>query len=72
VKPFPPLFTIWAGVLASTGPAAVTVSQSGSDLNPHSPDLRKPSAGDPAEVLANGISAGQAMIMMCPRPNCTK
>src|SRR3974390_3416756 len=46
---------------------AVTVSQLGPVLNPHGPDLRKYPSSDCCEVLSNDISAGQAMITMCPR-----
>jgi hypothetical protein len=59
-------------MLGPGGALAVTVSQSGPDSNPHGPDLQKRRMCDSAEVLANDISAGQAMIMMCPRPDCTK
>jgi hypothetical protein len=45
----------------------VTIPQSGPVLNPHGPELRKQLVPDSTEILANGISAGQAMIMMCPR-----
>jgi hypothetical protein len=47
--------------------AAVIISQSGSDLNPHGPDLQKQLVTDSAVVLANRILAGQGMILMCPR-----
>jgi hypothetical protein len=46
---------------------AVTVPQLGPVLNPHGPDLRKQPSSDCREVLSNDVSAGQAMITMCPR-----
>ena len=40
----------------------------GSLWNPHGADLWKQRAVDSCGALSNGISAGQAMIMECPRP----
>jgi hypothetical protein len=36
-------------------------------LNLHGSDLRKQPTSETGEVWRHGISAGQAMIMMCPR-----
>ena len=46
---------------------AVTVPRSNADLNPHGPDVRKPADGDAVPIPPHEISAGQAMIAMCPR-----
>jgi hypothetical protein len=44
----------------------------GADLNPYEPDLRKPADGDAVPIPPHKISAGQAMIAMCPSGDCTK
>jgi hypothetical protein len=48
-------------------PLLVTISRPGPDLNPHGPDLRKPVKLGPRWTLSHGISAGQALLAMCPR-----
>jgi hypothetical protein len=53
-------------------PLLVTISRPGPDLNPHGPDLRKPVQLGPCWTLSHGISAGQALLAMCPRTDCTK
>jgi hypothetical protein len=50
-------------------PLLVTISRPGPDLNPHGPDLRKPVQLGPCWTLSHGISAGQALLAMCPRPD---
>jgi hypothetical protein len=78
IRPAPSRTTLPARTLhrdpASQGPVAmaVTVPQLGPVLNPHGPDLRKYPSSDCREVLPDDISAGQAMITMCPRTDCTK
>jgi hypothetical protein len=46
---------------------AVTVPQPGPDLNPHGPDLRKQPRARFWRIPAHGVSAGQALVKMCPR-----
>ena len=50
-----------------SGDSDVTVRRFGPDLNRHGPDLRKPAQPDPRWTLSHEISAGQAMLAMCPR-----
>jgi hypothetical protein len=53
--------------MAPTVRRAVTVLRANADLNPHEPDLRKPADGDAVPIPPHEISAGQAMIAICPR-----
>jgi hypothetical protein len=55
--------------LRSSFSGGVTVSRSEPDLNPYGPDLRKRVASDSSNVRSYNVSAGQGMIMMCPRPD---
>jgi hypothetical protein len=48
-------------------PVVVTASRPEPDLNPYGPDLQEPSRTQLRLRTSSNISAGQVMIILCPR-----